>query len=197
MKKPKLIVRPYRHSETHKWCLDLRSLGKGRQFFRHKSDADAERRRQLTTLERHGREAVGLSPREMSDFITAKNKLAEYRKTIGDAVQFFVDHEERIRRCNVTIRQFAAELIERKQRDGKARRYLESLRGYLGRFCERFGDCLVASITPEELDAWLRDLPYSPKSRVNFRQHIGVLFSHAKKRRMINENPISLRKGPS
>src|SRR5439155_1363688 len=66
MQKPKLIVRPYRHSATHKWCLDLRSLGKGRQFFRHKSDADAERRRQLTTLERHGREAVGLSQRKLS-----------------------------------------------------------------------------------------------------------------------------------
>jgi integrase len=132
----------------------------------------------------------------MSDFITARNKLAKYGKTITDAVAFVLDHEERIRRCNVTIRQLTAELIQAKQRDGKARRYLESLRGYLGRFCEHFGDNLVASITPEELDGWLRDLPYSPKSRLNFRQHIGVLFSHAKKRRMINENPIEFTERP-
>jgi len=70
----------------------------------------------------------------------------------GDAVDFTVDHEERVRRCNVTIRQLTAELIAAKHRDGKARRYLESLRGYLGRFCEPFGDRLVASMTPEELD---------------------------------------------
>jgi integrase len=196
MKKPTLIVRPYRHRPPYKFVLDLRAFGKGRKFFKTRVEADAEVKRQKTLLERHSREAIGLSQREMSDFITARNKLAEYGKTITDAVAVVVDHEERIRRCNVTIRQLTAELIQAKQRDGKARRYLESLRGYLGRFCERFGDRLVASITPDELDAWLRDLPYSPKSRLNFRQHIGVLFSHAKKRRMINENPIEFTERP-
>src|SRR5215469_13127626 len=99
MKKPKLIVRPYQHSETHPWVLDLRAFGGKRQFFRHKSDADGECKRQLTTLERHGREAVGLSQRELSDFITAKKELAEYGKTINDAARFLIEHLERVRRC--------------------------------------------------------------------------------------------------
>ena len=71
MKKPVLKVRKYRHSTTHPFLLDLRAYGKGRQFFKSRADADAERLRQLTTLERHGREAIGLSQRELSDFITA------------------------------------------------------------------------------------------------------------------------------
>ena len=167
MKKPKIAVRPYRQHPKYKFVLDLRAYGKGRKFFKTRAEADAECLRQKTLLERHSREAIGLSQRQMSDFITARNKLAEYDKTINDAVAFFVDHEERIRRCNVTIRQLAAELINAKQRDGKARRYLESLRGYLGRFGQEFGDRLVASVTAEELDNWLRDLPYSPKSRLN------------------------------
>ena len=116
MKKPKLIVRPYRHSETHKWCLDLRPLGKGRQFFRHRSDADAERTRQLTTLERHGREAVGLSQRELSDFITAKRELAEYDKTVNDASKFLIDHLERVRRCKITVAQLADEVWKQSAR---------------------------------------------------------------------------------
>jgi integrase len=196
MKKPKLEVRPYRHSKTHKYILDLRAFGKGRQFFTTRAEADAECLRQKTLLERHSREAVGLSQREMTDFITARNKLAKYGKTINNAVTFVVDHEERIRRCNVTIRQLAEELIEAKRRDGKAPRYLESLRGYLGRFCQEFGDRLIATVTPEELDTWLRDLPYSPKSRLNYRQHIGVLFSYAKRRRMIDSNPIEFTARP-
>src|SRR5215472_4808196 len=117
MKKPKLIGRPDLHSETRNWCLDLRSLGKGRQFFRHKSDADAERRRQLTALERHGREAIGLSQRELSDFITAKNKLAEYSKTLTDAVEFYIDHLERVRRCKITVAQLGDEVLEAKGKD--------------------------------------------------------------------------------
>src|SRR5215831_17412678 len=124
MKKPKLTVRPYLHSETRKWCLDLRSLGKGRQFFRHKSDADAERVRQLTTLERHGREAIGLSQRELSDFITAKNTLAEYGKTLNNAVEFYVDHLERVRRCKITVAQLANEVLETKRKDGRSTKYI-------------------------------------------------------------------------
>lgn len=196
MKKPKLEVRPYKHRPKHKFVLDLRAFGRGRKFFKTRADADAECLRQKTLLERHSREAIGLSQREMSNFITAKNKLAKYGKTISGAVTFIVDHEERVRRCNVKIKQLAEEVIEAKRRDGKARRYLESLRGYLGRFCRQFGDRLVATVTPEELDTYLRDLPYSPKSRLNYRQHIGVLFSYAKRRRMIESNPIEFTARP-
>jgi len=196
MKKPKLEVRPYKHRPGYKFVLDLRAFGGGRKFFKTRAEADAECLRQKTLLERHSREAIGLSQREMSDFITARNNLAKYGKTINDAAAFIVDHEERIRRCNVTIRQLVEELIEAKRHDGKAARYLESLRGYLGRFCQQFGDRLIATVTPEELDKYLRDLPYSPKSRLNYRQHIGVLFSHAKRRRMIDSNPIEFTARP-
>jgi integrase len=196
MKKPVLVVRPYRHHPKFKFILDLRAYGKGRLFFKTKAEADAERLRQQTLLERHSRAAVGLSQREMSDFITARETLAKYGKTINEATAFCVDHLERIRRCKVTVSQLKDELIAVKEKDGRAPRYIESLKGYLGKFARDFGDRLIAEITPEELDTWLRDLPYSPKSRLNFRQHIGVLFSHAKQRRMISENPIEFTARP-
>jgi hypothetical protein len=94
MKKPTLKVRPYRNSKNHKFILDLRGYGKGRMFFKTRAEADAECLRQKTLLERHSREAVGLSQREMSEFITAKNKLAEYGKTICAAV--FLNQEDAI-----------------------------------------------------------------------------------------------------
>ena len=196
MRKPILAVRPYSHSKTHKWTLNLRPWGKGRKFFKTRAEADSECLRQRTLLERFSREAIGLSQRRMSDFITAQNKLAEYGADIGDAVSFFVDHQERVRRCNVTVNQLTDEVIEAKERDGKSKRTIGSLRGYLGKFCQTFGERLVATITAEELDNWLRSLPLSPKSRMNFRQHIGVLFSFAKQRQMIAENPIEFTTKP-
>lgn len=78
MKKPNLAVFSYRHHPKYKFVLDLRAFGKGRKFFKTRVEADAERLRQIALKERHSREAIGLSQREMSDFITAKNKLAEY-----------------------------------------------------------------------------------------------------------------------
>jgi integrase len=191
MKKPVLKVRPYRHSKNRKFILDLRGFGKGRMFFRTRAEAEAECMRQKTLLERHSRDAIGLSQREMSDFITARKTLTEYGETINDAVKFRVDHLERVRRCKVTVSQLADELLKAKLRDGMSNAYLRDLRSRLARFSGDFGKRPITAITVEEIDNWLHDLPLSPQSRVNYRSVIGVLFSHALKRRMIDSNPIT------
>jgi integrase len=191
MKKPKVAVRSYRHSKTHKFLVDLRAFGKGRKFFKTRAEADTEAVRQKTLLERHSREAIGLSPREMSDFITAREKLAEYGETILDAVQFRVDHLERVRLHGITIAQLVDEVLEAKRRDGHAEVYLRDLRYRLSRFVQDFGNRPIAGITVDELDNWLRALPLSPQSRTNYRTVIGLLFNHADSRGIIERNPIS------
>jgi integrase len=190
MKKSKLAVLPYRHHLKYKFVLDLRPFGRGRKFFKTRAEADAERKRQLTTLERHGREAIGLPQHELSDFIRARKTLADYGKTINDAVGFFVDHLERVRRCKITIAQLADEVLDAKRRDGMSEAYLSDLNIRLARFCRDFGNRPIAGVTVEELDNWLRSLEGSPKSRANYRANVGVLFSYATKRRMLDSNPI-------
>jgi integrase len=191
MKKPILKVRPYRHAKNHKFILDLRGFGKGRMFFATRAEADAECMRQRTLLERHSREAIGLSQREMSEIIAARQELAGYGKTITDAARFLVHHLERVRRCKITVSQLADEVLEAKHRDGMSKAYLRDLRSRLARFSGGFGDKPLAGITVEEIDNWLRDLPLSPQSRVNYRTVVGLLFSHAMKRGMIDSNPIT------
>src|SRR5689334_5061094 len=111
----------------------------------------------------------------MSDFITARNDLAQYNKTISGAVEMLVDHEERIRRCKTTVKQLAAEVVEAKRRDGLSQEYIDDLNLRLSHFCRDFGDRPIAAVTVEELDNWLRDLPLSPNSRANYRRCIGVM----------------------
>src|SRR5215469_16333768 len=130
MKKPVLKVKPYRHSKTHKFILDLRAYDKGRMFFKTHAEADAECLRQKTLLERHSREAVGLSQRAMSEVIAVRDKLAEYGKTLSDAAGFYIDHLERVRRCRISVAQLAAEVLEAKRRDGRSPRYVDALRLY-------------------------------------------------------------------
>jgi len=190
VKKPKLAVLPYKHHPKYKFVLDLRAFGRGRKFFKTRVEADAERMRQKTALERHGREAIGLPQHELSDFIRARKTLAEYGKTITDATTYYVDYLERVRRCKVTISQLSQEVIEAKRRDGMSASYLADLRKRLGHFSVDFGDRPVAGITVEEIDDWLRNLKLSPKSRANYRANVGVLFSYAVRRRMIDLNPV-------
>jgi integrase len=196
MRKPRIQVKPYPHSKTHKFIVDLRAFGKGRKFFKTRAEADAEAYRQRTLLERHSRALIGLSQREMSEIIAAKQKIAEYGETMSDAVKFRVDHLEQIRRCKITVAQLSQEVLEAKRKDGLSTRYVRMLGFYLKRFAQDFGDRSIASITVEELDAWLRALPVAPKTRENYRRNIGVLFSHAAQRRMIESNPIKFTAKP-
>jgi integrase len=196
MNKAKLAVLPYRHHSKYKFVLDLRPFGRGRKFFTTRVEAEAERQRQKTTLERHGREAVGLSQRELSDFITAKKKLAVRGKTINDAAEFFLDYLDRVRRSGTTVAQLAKEVLEAKRQDGLSAKYLDMLRLYFKRFSQDFGDRPIAGITVEELDNWLRSLPVSPKTRADYRANIGVLFSYAAQRRMIDSNPKLIDRPP-
>src|SRR4030095_4289937 len=136
---PSLKILPYRHHPKYKFVLDLRAFGKGRKFFKTRAEANAERLRQITLLERHSREAIGLSQREMSDFITARKKLAEYGEAINDAVQFRVDHLERVRRHGITVAQLAHEVVEAQRRDGRSIVYLRDLRYRLNRFVQDLG----------------------------------------------------------
>jgi integrase len=190
MKKPTIAVRPYRHSKKHRFIVDLRAFGKGRMFFKTRADADAEAMRQKTLLERHSREAIGLLQREMSDFIEAKRKLAAYGETINDAVKFRIDHLERVRRHGITVAQLADEVVEAKRRDGRSQVYLRDLRYRLSKFVQDFGVRPIAGITLDELDNWLRALPYSPQSRKNYRTIVGLLFSYAESRGIIDRNLI-------
>jgi integrase len=188
--KPSLKVLPYRHHPKYKFVLDLRAFKKGRKFFKTRTEADAEAMRQRTLLERHSRAAIGLSQREMSDFITAREKLAEYGETISEAVQFRVDHLARVRRHGITVAQLADEVIEAKRKDGRSEVYLADLRYRLNKFVQDFGHRPIAGIAVDELDDWLRALPYSPQSRTNFRTIIGLLFSYAETRGIIERNLI-------
>jgi integrase len=190
MRRPTLAVFPYRHSNTHRYYLDLRPFGQGRKFFKTRAEAEAERLRQITTLERHGREAIGLPPGELSAIVQARKKLARHGKTIEDAAIFYLDYLERIKRCNVTVAELAKEVLEAKRKDGMSAAYIADLRKRLARFSCDFDDRPIAGITVEELDHWLRALDCAPKSRANFRANVGVLFSYAERRRMIDSNPI-------
>jgi len=196
MKKPILKVRPYQHSKNHKWLLDLRAFGNGRLFFKTKAEADAECLRRKSLLERHDREAAGLSKREMSDIIHARNDLAKYGETLSDAVKFRVDYLERVRRSGVTVAQMADEVIEAKRVDGMSRDYLVDLKVRFRRFSQDFGSRTIASVTTEELDDWLRNLKGSPGSRANYRRNVGVLFSYATKRRILDHNPVAFTAKP-
>jgi integrase len=168
-------------------------------------------------VRKQGNEAVGLKEHELSDFISARRKLAEcndtisraiscyldaksklkeYDKTITDAAEFYVDYLERVRRCKTTVREVASELLEARRKDGRSEVYLRDLRNRLCVFCRDFGSQPLAAVSSRELANWLRNVNGSPVTRANFRRNISVLFGYAVDEGMIDNNPVERVKKP-
>ena len=102
---------------------------------------------------------MGLSQREMSDFISARKRLGDYGKTINDAADFFIHHCGADSALKVTVKELTAELIEAKRKAGRSAIYLRDLKNLLAIFGQSFGQRIVASVTVEEIDQWLTRAP--------------------------------------
>jgi thymidylate kinase len=90
VRRPKLKALPYRHDPNYRFVVDLRALEKGRRFFRTREEAEIFARQQKAMLAKHGQDFLGLSKREMSEIIQARQKLAEHRAAIAKATEFFI-----------------------------------------------------------------------------------------------------------
>jgi integrase len=78
-----------------------------------------------------------------------------------------------------TVTEVYQEMLAAKRRDGASEAYLHDLKTRLGTFSRDFKDS-ITNITTPELDAWLRKLHLSPRSRNNHRNVIVSLFNFAK-----------------
>jgi integrase len=70
-------------------------------------------------------------------------------------------------------------------------RYLGDLRVRLGRFVATFGEEMIAALSASRIDEWLRGLGVGAVTRNTFRRRVAVLFSFAKRRGYVTENPVA------
>jgi integrase len=115
-------------------------------------------------------------------------QLAEFGKTIADAIAFYLPHLHANNRPR-KFRELVDELIPAKKSDGASARYLQDLRSRLGQFSTSFGERQVSEIQGHEIDDWLRHLNVSPVTRNNFRRVLRTAFNFAKARGYCVGNP--------
>ena len=118
-------------------------------------------------------------------------KLAEFGKTIADAIEFYLPHLQAKNNRTCTFAELVAELRAAKKADGASAPYLTDLRCRLGQFSNSFGDRLVREIRTDEIDDWLRGLSVSPVTRNNSRRVLRTAFSFAVKRNYCVGNPVT------
>ena len=121
--------------------------------------------------------------------IECSQKLRGFDKTLRDATSFYVAYLTTISRSRKTA-EVISELLNARSGDDLSGRYLADLRVRLARFAGIFGQRVIATITPAEIDDWLRSLGVGTVTRNTFRRRLIVLFSFAKVRGYLSETPM-------
>jgi integrase len=186
-----------------KWVVNYREDGKRkRKFYETKEAAQNFANEKNDELISKGRQHAEFPEWLRIMAQECDQKLKAFGKTVADATEHFIAHLQAIKKsCKV------AELVDeviaaKKKACGKRQRpasddYILDLDVRLGRFKKDFGERIVGTITPLEIEDWLSGLKdertgghLSPQSRGNYARVLSVAFGHAVKRRYATANPI-------
>jgi len=173
------------------FCVTCPKLGGGRtrRFFRDKRPAQTYFEQCLIQQENYGTAALSISDVLRVEAIECSEKLRNYNKTLRNATDFYVAHLKAISGSRKTG-DVIYELLKARAGDGLSPRYLRDLRVRLARFADLFGEQMIATIAPAEIDRWLRSLGVGSVTRNTFRRRLAVLFGFARRRGYLSENPI-------
>jgi integrase len=186
--KKRFQVRKYKH-ERLKFVVNYREAGKRkRSFFETREQANAFAAFKNAQLRKFGVEGAEFSSRLREMAQECAERLSAHGKTLKDATDFLVAHLKASER-SITAAALVGQLIDAKKADGASKRYVEDLRSRLPRFAKKFDGQMVATITSEEIDNWLRGLEVGPTTRNNFRRMLVMMFNHAIARGYATSNP--------
>src|SRR6516162_1177752 len=192
MRKTTLALTKTKVNGRRYYCVTLPKLGGGRnrRFFKDKAEAQTFMRLAEVQQENYGTAALSISDALRVEAIECSELLQPYGKTLRDAARFYEAHLKAITGSR-KVSEVVADLLRARTADGMSTRYLGDLRVRLGRFVQSFGEEMIAAISAFRIDEWLRGLSVGSVTRNTYRRRLAVLFSFAKRRGYVTENPVA------
>jgi integrase len=192
MRKTRLALTKTKVNGRRYYCVTLPKLGGGRnrRFFKDKTEAETFLCLAEVQRENYGTAALSISDALRVEAVECSELLQPYGKTLREAARFYVAHLKAITGSR-KVSEMVADLLAARAADGMSERYLGDLRVRLGRFVQSFGEEMIAGISASRIDEWLRGLGVGSVTRNAFRRLLGVLFSFAKRRGYVTENPVA------
>ena len=174
------------------YCVTTPKLGGGRnrRFFKEKAEAETFMQFAKVQQENYGTAALSIPDALRVEAIECCELLQPFGVTLRDAAKFYAAHLKAITGSR-KVSEVVADLLAARTADGMSPRYLGDLRVRLGRFALSFGEEMIAGISASRIDQWLRGLGVGAVTRNTFRRRLAVLFSFAKRRGYVTENPVA------
>jgi integrase len=188
----KIKVREYNNPQRPhlKYYISFREAGRTRrQFFETQEQAKSEADFRNAELKQNGREHAEFPTWLRVMAHEAVERLQPFKKTIRDAVQYYVAHLKATEK-SCSAEQLVKELLKAKEADGVGERQLYNLKSRLGYFADQFNGKLVAEISTREIDDWLRSLEVGPQTRNHYRAAALAAFNFAVRSGYAPTNPV-------
>jgi len=149
-----------------------------RDTYPTKAEAEDRATEIRTQVENEGRAAFTMPTAVRVEAIRAAKQLAPHKATITEAVDHYVEHVLKYRTAP-TVTKIVKLLVTEAEGNKRRDRTVKDLRLRLEQFAKTFGDRQLASITREELAAWLNDPTLGARSRINYAVKASQLYNFA------------------
>jgi integrase len=174
-----------------RWRVELRPNGRRqRNFFSTEQQALEFVAKEQARTHELGQRAAGISGALLEDAIRADEILRRFPGvTLLDAAESYAKAHDNKQRSK-TARAVADELIAANKANGLTLVHRTDVEDRLGKFCDTFGETLMADITTKEAEKWLANLgrTYKAQSVVNFHRIAKRLFAYAVPRGYCEKN---------
>jgi integrase len=136
---------------------------------------------------------VALSAADRLRAFNASERLAQYGKTIDDAVQHYLAHLEQTsdsisvsELCKIVRQEFVFRLAN----EGATLRHKRTMDSELKKFEARFGDRPIKALSGNEVKEWLAGLDLAPKTRIKIFGYIRNAYGIAVQKGLLETHPF-------
>ena len=135
-----------------------------------------------------GLAVFGLSQDVKMDAAKAHVILAPFRISLFEAASYYKKHVLAYKSAP-TVREIIDRMIAEKETKNRSDATIGDLKSRLqNTFAEDFGDRSFHEIAKDEIEEWLNDEEWTPRSRINYHTKISQLYNYAIKNQWVDEN---------
>jgi len=189
-----LVAKKQSHRKSNYWVVSLGRKYTGttrqRRYFRSRKEAKEFATQSEAARQKLGREAFVLPLHLRAEAFACQQRLKPLNTTLTEAVEFFIKNKPR-----PGVTKSLAELKEEFLKSRKAMncrpRTLVQYESYINVICEEFGKTDSAGIRREDLEDWLEESDWSPRTRKNYLVTFTTLLNFAVSKGYRSDNPAA------
>ena len=182
-----ITVRQAEVRGERRWCVDARSIGKGRQFFASEREAN---RIAAGMRSETGSGWAALTDAERRELAVLHQAATEAGTSLGVVWrEWQAGARVSVSAPRITLSEACRQCADDKEASGRRSVYVRHLRSYLARFARGREEIQLRSIGTREVQEWIDGLGTNLHSKANGANRISTLFSWAIRRGYVDANP--------